>query len=77
MSKNMYHGHFRIFIIFVNILQAFSADGRSKTIETQPQFRSQEPEIGRVYSKELSFTDIATVNSMYQCSECASMKLYH
>ncbi|XP_078311499.1 uncharacterized protein LOC111101524 isoform X2 [Crassostrea virginica] len=49
-------------------ITAFSADGRSKTIETQPQFRSQEPEIGRVYSKELSFTDIATVNSMYQCN---------
>uniref|UniRef100_K1PN08 Metalloendopeptidase n=1 Tax=Magallana gigas TaxID=29159 RepID=K1PN08_MAGGI len=50
-------------------ITAFSVDGRSKTIETQPQYRSQEPEIGRVYSKELSFTDIATVNNIPEATD--------
>eukprot|EP00105_Crassostrea_gigas_P030469 XP_011452782.1 PREDICTED: zinc metalloproteinase nas-15 [Crassostrea gigas] len=56
-------------------ITAFSVDGRSKTIETQPQYRSQEPEIGRVYSKELSFTDIATVNNMYHCNRHCSRNI--
>ncbi|XP_061171818.1 zinc metalloproteinase nas-15-like [Saccostrea echinata] len=51
---------------------AFSFDGRSKTIEAQPQYKAQEAEIGRVYSKELSFTDIATVNNMYYCNRHCS-----
>ncbi|KAK3094298.1 hypothetical protein FSP39_000021 [Pinctada imbricata] len=48
---------------------AFSADGRSKTIRPKPQFRDREAEIGRVYKKELSFTDIETVSKMYGCAD--------
>ncbi|XP_056004354.1 zinc metalloproteinase nas-38-like [Ostrea edulis] len=56
-------------------ITAFSVDGRSKTIETQPGYKTRESEIGRVYSKELSFTDIATVNNMYFCNRHCSKSI--
>ena len=66
----MYMQKSHIFIIhsvlFLISWQAFSSDGKSQTI------RALEPEkehtIGRVYRKELSFTDVKIVNLMYKCS---------
>ena len=50
-------------------VQAFSFDGQSKTIQTKD--RSKEKSIGRVYLKELAFSDVKVVNEMYSCSgEC-------
>ena len=52
-------------------VQAFSFDGQSKTIQTKD--RSKEKSIGRVYLKELAFSDVKVVNEMYSCSgECFS-----
>ncbi|KAK6196288.1 hypothetical protein SNE40_001539 [Patella caerulea] len=48
-------------------ITAFSKDGKSKTIEAK--FQSREEEIGRVYLKELSFTDVKAVNLMYKCGD--------
>ncbi|CAH1783615.1 unnamed protein product [Owenia fusiformis] len=45
---------------------AFSKDGTSQTIKAFDE--SKEAEIGRVYLKGLSFTDIKVVNNMYQCA---------
>ena len=46
--------------------QAFSSDGKSQTIRAkQPE---KEESIGRVYRKELSFTDVKIVNLMYKCA---------
>ncbi|KAJ8310113.1 hypothetical protein KUTeg_011978 [Tegillarca granosa] len=45
---------------------AFAADGKSQTIRTKDP--SREKEIGRVYQKELSFTDVEIVSKMYSCS---------
>ena len=47
-------------------VQAFSYDGQAQTIRTKD--RSKEKSIGRVYLKELSFTDVKVVNEMYSCS---------
>lgn len=48
-------------------ITAFSRDGRSQTIRaTQP---GREEEIGRVWQKELSFTDIEAVSNMYGCND--------
>lgn len=47
-------------------LQAFSKDGYSQTIQTHDP--TKEKEIGRVYLKGLSFTDIKVVNKMYECN---------
>lgn len=47
-------------------ITAFSADGKAQTIKTIDP--SKEGEIGRVYLKELSFTDVKIVNLMYNCS---------
>ncbi|KAL8618875.1 hypothetical protein ACOMHN_000882 [Nucella lapillus] len=50
---------------------AFSKDGSSQTIRARD--RSREKEIGRVYLKGLSFTDIKVVNLMYGCNKhCAA-----
>lgn len=47
-------------------MQAFSHDGKSQTIRAkQPD---KEKTIGRVYKKELSFTDVKIVNLMYNCA---------
>lgn len=46
---------------------AFSKDGYSQTIRARDQ--SREKEIGRVYLKGLSFSDIKVVNLMYECNK--------
>lgn len=47
-------------------ITAFSHDGKSQTIRAkQPD---KEKTIGRVYKKELSFTDVKIVNLMYNCA---------
>nr|QBH70097.1 CreM12-ShK4 [Colubraria reticulata] len=49
---------------------AFSKDGSAQTIRARD--RSKEKEIGRVYLKGLSFSDIKVVNKMYDCNKhCA------
>lgn len=48
-------------------VQAFSKDGSSQTIRARDPTR--EKEIGRVYLKGLSFTDIKVVNLMYECNK--------
>nr|KAG5686198.1 hypothetical protein BaRGS_008700 [Batillaria attramentaria] len=51
---------------------AFSKDGYSQTIKARDP--SREKEIGRVYLKGLSFSDIKVVNLMYGCnSGCANI----
>ncbi|XP_060074104.1 zinc metalloproteinase nas-15-like isoform X2 [Ylistrum balloti] len=45
---------------------AFAQDGRSQTIRAKDP--SKEETIGKVWRKELSFTDIKAVNRMYECS---------
>ncbi|GAB1597949.1 zinc metalloproteinase nas-14-like [Argonauta hians] len=47
-------------------ITAFSYDGTSQTIEAKD--KSREHEIGRVYQKELAFSDVEIVNYMYTCS---------
>lgn len=49
---------------------AFSKDGSSQTIRAKD--RSREHEIGRVYLKGLSFSDIKVVNLMYGCNKHCS-----
>lgn len=46
--------------------QAFSFDDKSRTIKAKDT--SKDNLIGRVYRKELSFTDVKTVNKIYKCS---------
>lgn len=41
-------------------------DGKSQTIRAKQA--DKESSIGRVYRKELSFTDIKVVNLMYNCA---------
>ncbi|ESP04972.1 hypothetical protein LOTGIDRAFT_109273, partial [Lottia gigantea] len=48
-------------------ITAFSKDGSAKTIEAK--FPSREEEIGRVFLKELAFSDVKAVNDMYNCGE--------
>ncbi|XP_033760005.1 zinc metalloproteinase nas-15-like [Pecten maximus] len=48
-------------------ITAFSRDGKSQTIRALQAGR--EEEIGRVYLKELSFTDVEVVNNMYNCND--------
>ncbi|KAL5005496.1 hypothetical protein ScPMuIL_018952 [Solemya velum] len=48
-------------------ITAFSSDGKSQTIRAKDP--SKEETIGQVWRKELSFTDIKTVNAMYQCAD--------
>ena len=55
-----------IFYLILSLLQAFSKDGYSQTIRAKDQ--SREHEIGRVYLKGLSFSDIKVVNLMYDCN---------
>ncbi|XP_076454382.1 zinc metalloproteinase nas-15-like [Babylonia areolata] len=51
-------------------ITAFSKDGSSQTIRAKD--RRKEKEIGRVYLKGLSFSDIKVVNLMYGCNaHCA------
>lgn len=47
------------------MLQAFSSGNNRQTIKAKDA--SREAEIGRVYAKELSFTDVEIVNRMYKC----------
>ena len=46
--------------------QAFSHDGRAQTISAFD--KSKEAEIGKVYLKELAYSDVAVVNKMYDCA---------
>ncbi|XP_052783984.1 zinc metalloproteinase nas-15-like isoform X2 [Mya arenaria] len=48
-------------------ITAFAADGKSQTIRSKQT--DKEKNIGRVYRKELSFTDVKIVNLMYQCAK--------
>ncbi|XP_052217899.1 cell death abnormality protein 1-like [Dreissena polymorpha] len=48
-------------------ITAFSSDGKSQTIKALHP--DKESSIGRVYRKELSFTDVKIVNLMYQCAK--------
>lgn len=48
-------------------ITAFSVDGNSQTIRSK--YPSREKEIGRVYLKELAYSDIQIVNKMYKCSD--------
>ncbi|OWF49657.1 zinc metalloproteinase nas-14-like [Mizuhopecten yessoensis] len=48
-------------------ITAFSSDGKKQTIQATQSDR--ESEIGRVYLKELSFTDIEVVSNMYNCND--------
>lgn len=51
-------------------ITAFSSDGQSQTIRSkQPD---KEESIGRVYKKELSFSDVKVVNLMYNCAKHCS-----
>ncbi|XP_025080317.1 zinc metalloproteinase nas-13-like [Pomacea canaliculata] len=52
-------------------ITAFSKDGYSQTIQTHDP--TKEKEIGRVYLKGLSFTDIKVVNKMYECNKNCSV----
>lgn len=53
-------------IIYVfSPIQAFSRGNNRQTIRAKDP--SREAEIGRVYAKELSFTDVEIVNRMYKC----------
>ncbi|XP_045199753.2 zinc metalloproteinase nas-15-like isoform X2 [Mercenaria mercenaria] len=47
-------------------ITAFSHDGKAQTIRAKQT--DKEKTIGRVYKKELSFTDVKIVNLMYKCS---------
>ncbi|XP_022341790.2 uncharacterized protein LOC111135757 [Crassostrea virginica] len=47
-------------------MTAFSSDGRSTTI--RPKNRTSEDIIGKVWRKELSFSDVKAVNRMYECA---------
>ncbi|XP_055891008.1 zinc metalloproteinase nas-15-like isoform X3 [Biomphalaria glabrata] len=47
-------------------ITAFSVDGQKQTIRANDQ--SRQDEIGEVYLKELSYTDVEIVNFMYNCS---------
>ncbi|XP_060070634.1 zinc metalloproteinase nas-14-like [Ylistrum balloti] len=53
-------------------ITAFSRDGKSQTIQATQSNR--ESEIGRVYLKELSFTDVEVVNNMYGCNDHCDKK---
>ncbi|XP_029643131.1 zinc metalloproteinase nas-14 [Octopus sinensis] len=46
-------------------ITAFSYDGKSQTISALD--KSREDEIGRVYQKELAYSDVEIVNKMYNC----------
>lgn len=46
--------------------QAFSYNNQAHTIRTKDS--SKEKEIGKVYMKELSFSDVKVVSSMYSCN---------
>ncbi|KAL4220458.1 hypothetical protein ACF0H5_020859 [Mactra antiquata] len=48
-------------------ITAFSHDGKSQTIRAKQE--AKEESIGRVYKKELSFTDVKIVNLMYHCAD--------
>ncbi|KAK7090445.1 zinc metalloproteinase nas-13-like [Littorina saxatilis] len=48
-------------------ITAFSKDGSAQTIRAKD--KSREAEIGRVYLKGLSFSDIKVVNLMYECNK--------
>ncbi|KAK3095013.1 hypothetical protein FSP39_009149 [Pinctada imbricata] len=53
---------------------AFSADGRSTTI--RPKNASNTDSIGKVWRKELAFSDVKTVNRMYECAaHCSSQNV--
>ncbi|KAK7478304.1 hypothetical protein BaRGS_00030456, partial [Batillaria attramentaria] len=47
-------------------ITAFSYNGQAQTIRTKDP--SKEASIGKVYLKELSFSDVKVVNEMYSCS---------
>ncbi|CAG5136844.1 unnamed protein product, partial [Candidula unifasciata] len=51
-------------------ITAFSHDGKSQTISAHD--KSKEASIGRVYLKELAYTDVHIVNLMYNCSSHCS-----
>ncbi|XP_060580699.1 balbiani ring protein 3-like isoform X2 [Ruditapes philippinarum] len=48
-------------------ITAFSHDGKAQTIRAK--HADKEKTIGRVYKKELSFTDVKIVNLMYGCAD--------
>ncbi|CAL1543600.1 unnamed protein product [Lymnaea stagnalis] len=48
-------------------ITAFASDGNSQTIRAFD--RSKEDSIGKVYLKELSYTDVHVTNLMYNCSD--------
>jgi hypothetical protein len=48
------------------IRQAFSSDGKRQTIKSKD--KSKEESIGKVWRKELSFSDVKSVNRLYRCA---------
>lgn len=48
-------------------ITAFSSDGKSQTIKAKD--KSKEESIGKVWRKELSFTDVKSINRLYRCAE--------
>lgn len=46
--------------------KAFSKDGKSQTIKAKDH--TKEESIGKVWRKELAFSDVKGVNRMYECS---------
>ena len=59
-----------IFNCYFCLLKAFSKkDRRGNPLQTiKAKQATREEEIGRVYLKELSFTDVKIVNRMYNCA---------
>ncbi|XP_064614970.1 balbiani ring protein 3-like [Liolophura sinensis] len=55
-------------------ITAFSRDGRSQTIRAK--YPDKEKEIGQVWRKELSFSDVKVVNLMYQCASHCSKNIW-
>lgn len=52
--------------VFNFLFQAFSSDGRSTTI--RPKNKTSTDIIGKVWRKELAFSDVKAVNRMYECA---------
>ncbi|XP_076096037.1 uncharacterized protein LOC143066999 isoform X2 [Mytilus galloprovincialis] len=48
-------------------ITAFSSDGKSQTIKAKD--KSKEETIGKVWRKELSFSDVKAINRLYRCGE--------